>query len=213
LGTYFTYKEAFKDAIRTYAVHSGRNLKLVKNDNSRVRVRYIGAQEQCELPSTSCWQLRKLNDVHTCARQFKVDLLSTKWLSGRLETSLSQNSKLRINDVRNKTVRKWNTSISKSKDQRAMAMALKNVQGLFQEQYKRIYDYAYELMRANPGSTVKVKVEDMNGFKVFNRFYVCLKACKDSFISCRSIIAMDGCFLKGFYGGELLTAIGRDPND
>jgi len=24
---------------------------------------------------------------------------------------------------------------------------------------------------------------------------------------------MDGCFLKGYYGGQLLVAIGRDPND
>ena len=71
--------------------------------------------------------------MHTCARQFKVDLLSTKWLSGRLEISLSQNPKLRINDVRNKIVKKWNTSIRKSKAQQAMAMALKNVQGSFQE--------------------------------------------------------------------------------
>ena len=68
-------------------------------------------------------------------------------------------------------------------------------------------------MRANSGSTMKVKVEDMNGFKVFNKFYVCLKACKDSFISYRLIIALDGCFLKGFYGGEPLTTVGRDPND
>jgi len=60
---------------------------------------------------------------------------------------------------------------------------------------------------------VKVKVEDMNDFKVFKKIYVCLKACNDSFISCRSIIALNECFLKGFYGGELLTAVGRDPND
>jgi len=80
----------------------------------------IGAQGQCEwyaycgfLPSTCCWQLRKLNDVHTCARKFKVDLLNIKWLSGRLESSLSQNPKMRSNDVRNKVVKKWNTSISK----------------------------------------------------------------------------------------------------
>jgi len=88
--------------------------------------------------------VRKLNDVHTCARQFdedqvlgiisqfKVNLLSIKWLSGRLENSLSQNPKLRSNDVRNKIVKKWNTSISKSKAQRAMAMGLKNVHGSFQ---------------------------------------------------------------------------------
>jgi len=74
----------------------------------------IGAQGQCEwyeycgfLPSTSCWQLRKINDVHTYARQFKVDLLSIEWLSGRLETCISQNPKLRSNNVRNKAVKKW----------------------------------------------------------------------------------------------------------
>ena len=84
------------NVIMMVVVHSGRNLKLVKNDNSRVWVCCIGAQGQCEwfaycgfLPSTSCWQLRKVNNVHTCTRQFKIDLLSTKWLSGRLESSLS----------------------------------------------------------------------------------------------------------------------------
>jgi len=79
--------------------------------------------------------------------------------------------------------------------------------------YKRIYDYAYELLCSNLGSTIKVKVEDINGFKVFNKFYVYLKACKDKFISSRPIIALDGCFLKGFYEGELLTTVGKDPND
>jgi hypothetical protein len=27
------------------------------------------------------------------------------------------------------------------------------------------------------------------------------------------IIGLDSCFLKGYYGGQLLTAIGTDPND
>ena len=40
-----------------------------------------------------------------------------------------------------------------------------------------------------------------------------MKACKDSFISCRLIIGLDGAFLEGKYGGELLTSIGRDAND
>lgn len=43
--------------------------------------------------------------------------------------------------------------------------------------------------------------------------YVCLKGCKESFFKCRPIIGLDGCFLKGYYGGQLLSAIGRDPND
>jgi hypothetical protein len=47
----------------------------------------------------------------------------------------------------------------------------------------------------------------------FQRMYICLKACKDSFDKCRKIIGLDGCFLKGYYGGQLLAAIRRDPND
>jgi len=42
---------------------------------------------------------------------------------------------------------------------------------------------------------------------------VCLKGCKESFFKCRSIIGLDWCFLKGYYGGQLLFAIGRDPID
>lgn len=47
----------------------------------------------------------------------------------------------------------------------------------------------------------------------FQRIYICLKGCRESFNSCRPIIGLDGCFLKGYYGGQLLTAIGTDPND
>ncbi|XP_017426215.1 uncharacterized protein LOC108334790 [Vigna angularis] len=44
VGTIFSGKEDFKDAIRRYVVHAGRDLKFVKNDNRRVRVRCMGAQ-------------------------------------------------------------------------------------------------------------------------------------------------------------------------
>lgn len=42
---------------------------------------------------------------------------------------------------------------------------------------------------------------------------MCLEACKDNFISCRPIIGLDDCFLKGKYGGELLIVVERDGND
>lgn len=46
LGTYFTDKEAIKDAIRTYVVHIGKNLKNIKNDNRRVKAKCIGGQKK-----------------------------------------------------------------------------------------------------------------------------------------------------------------------
>jgi hypothetical protein len=41
-----------------------------------------------------------------------------------------------------------------------------------------------------------------------------LAACKDGFRqACRPAIGVDGCFLKGCYWGQMLAAVGRDPND
>ncbi|XP_047159356.1 uncharacterized protein LOC124829828 [Vigna umbellata] len=41
-----TYKDDFKEAIRSYVVHTERALKFVKNDKRRVRVRCMGGQGQ-----------------------------------------------------------------------------------------------------------------------------------------------------------------------
>ncbi|WVZ12439.1 hypothetical protein V8G54_016969 [Vigna mungo] len=92
-------------------------------------------------------------------------------------------------------------------------MAKSTVEGSFKEQFRKLYDYGHEVLHNNPGSTVQIKVENHNDECLFKRIYICLKACKDSFRSCRPIIGLDGCFLKGSYGGELLTTFGRDANE
>ena len=44
--------------------------------------------------------------------------------------------------------------------------------------------------------------------------FVCLDACKQGFkAGCRPLIGLDGCFLKGYYGGQLLSAVGQDGNN
>jgi len=48
----------------------------------------------------------------------------------------------------------------------------------------------------------------------FNNLYFALDACKRGFLSgCRPIICLDGCHIKNKFGGQLLTAVGVDPND
>ncbi|KAL4390820.1 hypothetical protein AHAS_Ahas03G0183300 [Arachis hypogaea] len=49
---------------------------------------------------------------------------------------------------------------------------------------------------------------------VFLRIYVCFEACKKGFVGgCRPFIGLDGTFIRGYYGGQLLTAIGHDANN
>ncbi|WVY90817.1 hypothetical protein V8G54_036331 [Vigna mungo] len=220
VGTKFSDKNEFMEAVRSYVVHAGRNLKFLKNDNRRVRVRCLGAEKQCPwmaycgyLEGCRTWQLRKILDTHTCSRQFNIKMMNAKWLSDTLDTTLLENLNLKINDIRSKALRKWNINVSLSKARRARLMASCKVEGSFKDQFTRIFDYAHELLRSNPGSTVKVKVNSETGQPIFQRFYVCLKACKNSFVSCRPFVGLDGCFLKGKYKGKLLTVVARDPNE
>ncbi|KAE8720090.1 hypothetical protein F3Y22_tig00109919pilonHSYRG00056 [Hibiscus syriacus] len=73
-----------------------------------------------------------------------------------------------------------------------------------------------ELRSKNPGSTIKMAVNKVsdNSPPHFKRFYVCFDAMKRGWKEgCKSIIGVDGCFLKGLFKGILLSTIGRDAND
>jgi len=139
--------------------------------------------------------------------------MNAKWLSKKMEKIVRENPHMKVMDIRDNVSRKWNVCISRNTVFIAKAIARDDVDGSFTEQYRRIYDYAHELLRGNLGSTLKVKVENIDGEVIFSRFYACLKACKYSFAACRPIIGVDGCFLKGKYGRELLTTVGRYVND
>ncbi|XP_022640537.1 uncharacterized protein LOC106770521 [Vigna radiata var. radiata] len=165
------------------------------------------------MDAVKSWQPRTMVDSHTCSREHKLRLFNARWLSRKLQKTIRENPNVKGVDIRDKFSRKWNIAISKNMAYRARAHASDEVVGSFIKQYNRIYDYAHELLARNPGSTIKVKVDPVNGKPIFRRFYACLKACKDSFGSCRPIIGLDGAFLRGRHHGELLTVVGRDAND
>ncbi|KAL0307395.1 UNVERIFIED_CONTAM: hypothetical protein Scaly_2984700 [Sesamum calycinum] len=85
-----------------------------------------------------------------------------------------------------------------------------NWSGRSSAQYALLWDYADEVKRSNPGSTVILGTNQ----NLFDRFYVCLHALRMNFLAgCRPVICVDGCHLKGPHGGVLLAAVGIDPNN
>ncbi|XP_058726169.1 uncharacterized protein LOC131597489 [Vicia villosa] len=180
------------------------------------------------LANKKTWQLRKIVDNHTCSRDYKVRFLNSKWLGKKITSTVRENPDLKLRDIMEKTKQKWNVGINKTLAYRAKSIAVDIVDGSFRDQYTRIHDYGHELLRSNPGSIVVISSQPCQPSQGgedntenldrplnphFQRIYICFKACKDNFFKCRSIIGLDGCFLKGYYGGQILAAIGRDPND
>ncbi|XP_029129899.1 uncharacterized protein LOC114916709 [Cajanus cajan] len=95
-------------------------------------------------------------------------------------------------------------------------MARDIVEGDARNQYALLWSYCAELQKASRLNTCKIQLErpSPNVMPKFGRFFMCLEGCKKGFLAaCRPFIGVDGCHLKTKYGGQLLVAIGRDPND
>ncbi|WVZ01023.1 hypothetical protein V8G54_027092 [Vigna mungo] len=85
LGTYFAEKQDLLDAIKTYAVENGRNIRYVKNDKKRIKAKCMGAKGKCPwmtycayMEAIHTWQLRTIVDNHSCSREHRVRLLNAK---------------------------------------------------------------------------------------------------------------------------------------
>lgn len=110
-----------------------------------------------------------------------------------------------------KVQKDYNLAPGRMKLQRAKKRALAVIRGDEEKQYSLLWDYAKEIRRSNPGSSVFLNL-DANG--LFQTMYFSLDACKRGFLEgCRPLLFFDGCHLKTRHGGVMLTAIGIDPND
>ncbi|KAI8535661.1 hypothetical protein RHMOL_Rhmol10G0191700 [Rhododendron molle] len=72
------------------------------------------------------------------------------------------------------------------------------------------------IRRQNHGSTALLRVErlPLSTSPIFQRMFVVYAAQSKGFLAgCRPIIGLDGCHLKGPFGGQLLSAIGKDANE
>ncbi|KAK8628568.1 hypothetical protein V6N13_009155 [Hibiscus sabdariffa] len=99
--------------------------------------------------------------------------------------------------------------VPRSKLFRAKQLVLKTLQGNYSEQYSKIGSYVEEIRNTNPGSSVLCKLDG----GLFQRMYVSFKVCEVGLAHCRPFISIDGCHLKGKFGGQLLSVVGVDAND
>ncbi|KAI8547369.1 hypothetical protein RHMOL_Rhmol07G0190300 [Rhododendron molle] len=99
----------------------------------------------------------------------------------------------------------------------ARRKALAQLEGSAAKRFRNLCGYIEEVKCTNLGTTIKLKCKRVPGSEYevkFKRLYICWGSLKKGFMEwCLSVIGLDGCHLKGSYGGILLTAVGMDANN
>ncbi|XP_022019165.1 uncharacterized protein LOC110919195 [Helianthus annuus] len=101
---------------------------------------------------------------------------------------------------------------------RAKRIATTRIYGDYQEQYGLLRSYCDELLKANPGSTIKIYVEPCGNpgtpTRQFRRIYACFASMMRGFkMIVRPLLGVDGCFVKGTFPGQILSVVGIDGNN
>jgi hypothetical protein len=216
----FATKNDVMDAIKHYSIFKSVPLKFKKNDRVRVRVK---CKDGCpfelycgKMKNEDTWQVKTLRDEHNCGNRLKNRFASSNWLGKHLVDQVRSDPKMKTALIKTEVASMFKVHISRHQASRAKSNAKELVQGTFKEQYAQLRDYCEELMRSNPYSTAILSTNRPQPHlqPLFERFYVCLDACKKGFLDgCRPFIGVDGCHLKGQYPGQLLTAVGKDGNN
>ncbi|RYR39450.1 hypothetical protein Ahy_A09g044993 isoform A [Arachis hypogaea] len=156
------------------------------------------------------YQIKTYNHTHTYGREFGSNMADQHWVAKKLEKRLLSQPRLTHAEAWDHMKVDYNVILSDKMLYRGLRMARKKYVGNEKAQYGKLRDYLNEIHRSNEGSSALLAVEPIpQSPSLFDKLYICLNGCKRGFkAGCRPLIGLDGCFLKGFYGGQLLSAVG-----
>ncbi|KAL3633321.1 hypothetical protein CASFOL_022848 [Castilleja foliolosa] len=230
IGMKFVDAKQFRKAFRSHAVLSGYDIHFQKNEGSRVTCVCKESQESklegevgCKWRIHASWNneesafiIRTYNSNHSCSRVFENTQATSAILSDMYIENLRDDPDWKLSAIQKAVNRELGIDVSTSKIYNAKKKAKKAIEGDFTEQYSLVWDYCNIVSIRNPGSCVKMKVDrpSLNDKPTFQRLFIAYGAWIEGFKSrCKKLIGLDGCFLKGSFGGQMLSAVGRDANN
>ncbi|KAK1283102.1 hypothetical protein QJS10_CPB21g01322 [Acorus calamus] len=215
VGSGFSTVDHFRYALKQHCVINEFVIKYIKNERYRVtaqcRVRHCTWRiHASQLQDEVTFEVKTLKDIHTCTSVNKVgnEMATSGWLANKIVPILHKTPELGASKLKGDIQNAYNLTIPYSRVLKANGKALELMHGKSEESYKLIPELREELLKANLCNIVEYQLDVDNSCM---RFFVCLGACRLGFLDgCRSFIDLDGCHLKGFYKGIMLSATSVD---
>ncbi|KAL2928918.1 Villin-4, partial [Bienertia sinuspersici] len=219
----FVDKEHFKDSLRDYCIQEGFALVVVKSDN----VRYTAecADMRCSwrihaaiLEDGHTWAIKTLEKNHQCDLNLVNNpMCNCDWAAKKLIEDIRANPDIKGKTMNSLLWERWGLSMATSTLYRMRTIALQLIQGGHDESYTNLPQYCQLLMNMNPNTIAFctwAQVEHPRKALQFRSIFISFEAQFRGLIEgCRGLVGVDGCHLKGNYGGILLSAVSLDGNN
>ncbi|KAJ0082352.1 hypothetical protein Patl1_10338 [Pistacia atlantica] len=218
VGQVFGGVDHFRKVFRDYVSQRGFSVRKIHNERRRFKAKC--KQTNCTfhlyaalMPDDVSFQIRKYRHSHTCTRVYNNREATTAWVAEKMGDFIRSQKGSSIKPLVDALGRKHYLQLSRSKLYRANQLAKGRSDKLHAESFIGLLKYDHIVKHTNLGSMYNVKSVSLEGIPNFQRCFLGFAAQKKGFIEgCRHFIGVDGCHLKGPYGGVLLSAVPMDAN-
>ncbi|KAL2944917.1 Zinc finger CCHC domain-containing protein 12 [Bienertia sinuspersici] len=219
----FTEKQHLRDTMRDYCIQNRFSIVVQKANNKIYTV--LCSDQRCPwrlhgsvLADGVSWAIKSITGDHTClGLQTRNPMVSAKWAQRVLLEDIRAH-----NDIPGKALNKllferYGVTLPKSTIHRMKSEALVEIHGGFDVSYSYLPRYCEVVRQTNPTSSAHCiwnSAQHPERPLGFSSIFISFRACLDGlFAGCRGLIGVDGTFLKGNYGGVLLSAMALDGNN
>ena len=188
LGMKFPNSKVFREALREYVVNKAVDIKFKLNEKTKISVY---CKNDCGwrlytsvVPGELTFQIKTFQSICTCGKSFQHSQVVSSYVARKYLQDFGKNPKWEMAEVQHHVRQDISVELNRNQVYRAKRKAREILEGDEKLQYVALWDYAIMIKKTNMGTA-----------------------------DCRPIIGLDGCHLKGRFGGQLLTATARDGND
>ncbi|KAF6175235.1 hypothetical protein GIB67_030453 [Kingdonia uniflora] len=139
-------------------------------------------------------------------------LCNAPWIAREVETLVRDVRAMIPKAIKTRMKTQYGVEISYWTAWNARQICLESIVGSYDQGYHDLPSLCVEILKSNPGSIARTWRQDDT--LQWTGTLVAFKASLNGFVKgCRPILGLDGCFLKGKYGGVCLSVLSLDANN
>ncbi|GJR03666.1 hypothetical protein Tco_0526650 [Tanacetum coccineum] len=127
-----------------------------KNDISGKQI-FLGKDKIVQ--GKGIWEVRILIEDHSCLQSREIKACTSRFHSDHVMKTLATIPDIPVRVVQDQMNKQFDVEVSKMQDFRAKRIATDKMTSSFREHYSLLREYAQELIKKNPGMTVRIDVQ------------------------------------------------------